>query len=77
MTKIYKKYYRSLCITLALTFLLAATALAQVGGIAPRFLIDPVSPAAAAQVAPNDEGQSKFQLGKDGISVTIAGGPAG
>ena len=67
---------RSLCVTLALTLLLAGSAVAQVGGIAPRFLIDVSSPAAPGQISLNDEGQSKASVGKDGVSVAIAGGPS-
>ncbi|MFZ4683954.1 MAG: glycoside hydrolase family 16 protein, partial [Terrimicrobiaceae bacterium] len=52
---------------------------AQVGGIAPKFLIDPKSPAAASQITMDekDGGQTTTTLGADGITVNIAGGPAG
>lgn len=52
---------------------------AQVGGIAPKFLIDPRSSAAASQITTgdNDHGQTTTTLGPDGITLNIAGGPAG
>ena len=58
-------------VTLAL--FCAASAWAQVGGIAPKFLIDPGSPKAAAQITPSSE-QVSVTTGKDGITVNIAGG---
>ncbi len=59
----------------SLLALLAGTASAQVGGIAPKFLLDPVAPAAAGQIVPTDA-QATFTLGKDGITVSIAPGAA-
>ncbi len=52
---------------------------AQVGGIAPKFLLDPKSPSAASQISTNekDQGQTTTALGPDGVTVNIAGGPAG
>lgn len=52
----------------------AASAWAQVGGIAPRFLVDPVSPHIAAHIE-TSTGQVTFSTGKDGVTVNIAGGP--
>ena len=46
---------------------------AQVGGIAPKFLVDPNSPKAAGQFTPSGE-QVSVTPGKDGITVNIAGG---
>lgn len=50
-----------------------AGASAQVGGIAPKFLIDPNSPKAASQIKPSSE-QVNVTTGKDGLTVNIAGG---
>lgn len=58
---------------IALALLCGATAWAQVGGIAPKFLIDPGSPKAAAQITPSSE-QVSITTGKDGITVNIAAG---
>lgn len=69
-----------LAAVLILTVMLGAvSSRAQVGGIAPKFLIDPKSPAAATQITtdPKDQGQTTTTLGADGITVNIAGGPAG
>ena len=49
---------------------------AQVGGIAPKFLIDPASPKAAGQLKPSTA-QVTAVPGKDGITVTIQPGDAG
>jgi len=59
---------------LALALVGAANVWAQVGGIAPKFLIDPGSPKAAGQIMPSTE-QVSFTTGKDGVTVNIAGGP--
>ncbi len=67
---------RVLLCTFSLATLFAATSFAQVGGIAPKFLIDPNSPAAAKQVKPTDDGQTTATIGKDGITLTIKGGAA-
>ena len=74
-----RKAVRPFSLMLATALLCAGSALAQVGGIAPKFLVDPNSPKAAAQITPadNDHGQTTTTLGKDGITVNIAGGPAG
>ena len=69
--------FKRIFIVLASTILLARGAAAQVGGIAPKFLIDPNSPDAAKQITPSDDKQASVTLGKDGITVTIQGGPAG
>ncbi|HSI10181.1 MAG TPA: glycoside hydrolase family 16 protein [Rariglobus sp.] len=57
----------------ALALLCGATAWAQVGGIAPKFLIDPGSPKAAAQITPSSD-QVTFTTGRDGVTVNIAAG---
>jgi len=62
--------------TLASAALLAGGASAQVGAIAPKFLIDPNNPTAAKQVTSSDDGQASVALGKDGIAVTMRGGVA-
>ncbi|MFA6287440.1 MAG: glycoside hydrolase family 16 protein [Opitutaceae bacterium] len=59
---------------IALAFFCGASASAQVGGIAPKFLIDPASPKAAGQITPSTD-QVTFTAGKDGVTVNIAGGP--
>lgn len=58
---------------IALAILCGATAWAQVGGIAPKFLIDTGSPKAAAQITPSSD-QVSITTGKDGITVNIAAG---
>jgi len=68
--------FKLFCIVLASTILLARVAAAQVGGIAPKFLIDPNSPDAARQIKPSDDGQASVVLGKDGVTATIKSGPA-
>jgi beta-glucanase (GH16 family) len=70
---------RILCAAAGLLILGSPLSRAQVGGIAPKFLVDPKSPAAASQITPgdNDHGQTTTTLGADGVTVNIAGGPAG
>jgi len=58
----------------ALALACTTTIWAQVGGIAPKFLIDPSSPKAAGQIAPSTD-QVTVTTGKDGVTVNIAGGP--
>ncbi len=60
---------------MSLALLCGASVWAQVGGIAPKFLVDPNSPKAAAQITPGSE-QVSVTTGKDGITVNIAGGAA-
>ncbi len=59
----------------AVILLWAANAFAQVGGIAPKFLVDPNSPAATHQIAPTCD-QVSFTADKTGITVNVAGGTA-
>ena len=66
-----------LAVTLAFTLSFGlAAARAQVGGIAPKFLIDPASPKAAAQLKPSTD-QVTATTAANGVTVTIAGGPEG
>lgn len=60
------------CLFFATTF-----ASGQVGGIAPKDLLDTRSPAAAAQVTADRDGQSSFSFGDNGLTVTVRGGPSG
>ena len=60
---------------IALAILGAGCAWAQVGGIAPKFLLDPASPKAAAQIVSGSD-QVTFSTAANGITVNIAGGPA-
>ena len=61
----------------AVAFLFAAAlAGAQVGGIAPKFLIDPAAENAAKQVVPTDDKQTTAAFDKTGITFTVAGGNA-
>ena len=72
------QYPRLRDIMLAFALLLApCAARAQVGGIAPKFLLDPNSPQAARQVAPTTDAQASVECGKDGVRVVVKGGPAG
>lgn len=63
---------------MAAALVCAGSAWAQVGGIAPKFLVNSKSPAAAQQItaADNDHGQTTATPGADGITVNIAPGPA-
>lgn len=54
--------------------LFAVCASAQVGGIAPKFLLDPASPNASSRITPTSE-QVSVSAGKDGLTVHVAGGP--
>ena len=71
--------HRILCTTTAVFLIGGPLCRAQVGGIAPKFLIDPKSPAAASQITVDEKSQSQTTttLGADGITVNITGGPAG
>ncbi|CAN5340287.1 hypothetical protein BH09VER1_BH09VER1_27380 [soil metagenome] len=59
----------------SLGLLLAAKSFSQVGGIAPKFLVDPGSSTAPAQIAAITP-QTTFTADKGGITVNIGGGPA-
>lgn len=59
----------------AAAFLWAAQALAQVGGIAPKFLVDPASPSASGQLAPTCD-QVTYNADKTGLTVNVVGGTA-
>ncbi len=58
---------------LSIALLFATGAWAQVGGIAPKFLVDLNSPKAATQFSSSSE-QVSVTPGKDGITVNIAAG---
>ncbi len=62
----------AVCLLLAI----AARLPAEVGGIAPKFLVDPAAATAPAQITANDA-QTTATCGKDGITVAIAPGEAG
>lgn len=70
---------RLMCVTLAMALVIFGSqpTKAQNSAIAPRFLIDPSSPAATNQVAASTDRQSTTLLDKDGINVTVEGGAAG
>lgn len=56
---------------------LVASAPAQVGGIAPKFLVDGNAETAARQFVPSTDGQASAVAGKDGVTITIKPGDAG
>ena len=64
---------RRLARLVTLALFCGAGAWAQVGGIAPKFLVDPNSPKAAGQFTTSGE-QVSVTPGRDGITVNIAGG---
>ena len=53
-----------------------SAALAQVGGIAPKFLVDVTAADADKQLKATDDGQCSFTVGKEGITLSIKGGAA-
>lgn len=68
---------RAACILLGAVILSAGSAFAQqVGGIAPKFLVDVNSPNAPKQIKATDDEQAGIAVAKDGITLTIKGGAA-
>jgi beta-glucanase (GH16 family) len=59
---------------ITLTLFCGATAWAQVGGIAPKFLVDPGSSKTASLITPSTQ-QVTVATGQNGVTVNIAGSP--
>lgn len=75
ITKLVSPLFTLPTASIVALLLALAPAAAQVGGIAPRPLLDPA--AAGGLVTPDRDGQASFSFDEGNLKVSVAGGPAG